>query len=71
MDAHTGSSTMDTQASGGVGRDALTGQTTLNNPYGGGAVANPVGMAAIYAVVAPSFVPAWGAKATTIIGGAF
>jgi hypothetical protein len=71
MDAHAGSSATDTQGSGGVGRDALSGQTTLNNPYGGGAVANPVGMAAIYALVVPSFVPAWGANATTTLGGVF
>jgi hypothetical protein len=69
MDAHPGSSTLDGEASGGAGRDIITPATTLNNPFGGGAVANPVGMAAIYALVAPSFVPAWGANATTTLGG--
>lgn len=49
MDAHTGSSSIDTATSGGAGADVLTGQTTLNNPYGGGAVADADGMYAIYA----------------------
>jgi len=71
MDAHTGSSTLDGEASGGVGRDTISPSTTLNNPFGGGAIGNAAGMAAIYGLVAPSFVPAWGAKATSIIGGAF
>lgn len=71
MDVHAGSSTVDAEASGGVGRDGIAPATTLNDPYGGGAVANPAGMAAIYGLVEPSFVPAWGAKATTIIGGVF
>jgi hypothetical protein len=51
MDAHTGSSSVDTAASGGAGYDVLTSQTTLNNPYGGGLVADADGMAAIYALV--------------------
>jgi len=71
MDVHTGSSTVDIQSTGGVGRDSLTGQTTLTNPYGGGAVANPARMVSLYALVEPLFNPAWGAKATSIIGGAF
>jgi hypothetical protein len=53
MDAHTGSSTVDGAASLGVGSDVLTSQTTLANPYGGGAVADADGMYAIYALVAP------------------
>ena len=53
MDAHTGSSSVDAAAALGVGSDVLTGQTTLNNPYGGGAVADADGMYAIYALVAP------------------
>lgn len=52
MDAHTGSSTIDSAASGGAGSDVLTSQTTLNDPYGGGAVADADGMYAIYALVA-------------------
>jgi hypothetical protein len=71
MDAHTGNSSVDIQSTGGVGRDAISGATTLNNPYGGGVVANAVGMVALYALVQPLFTPAWGAKATSIIGGAF
>ena len=51
MDAHTGSSNIDTNVSGGAGIDRLTGQTTLNNPYGGGAVLDADGMYAIYAKV--------------------
>lgn len=50
MDAHTGSSTIDTAASGGSGIDVRTSQTTLNNPYGGGAVSDADGMYAVYAV---------------------
>mgnify|MGYP003405231181 CR=1 FL=1 len=69
MDPHTGSSTLDGEKSGGVGRDTISPASTLNNPFGGGAVENAVGMAAIYAVVAPSFVPAWGVNATTTLGG--
>ena len=71
MDAHTGTSLFPRDISGGSGFDILTAQTTLNNPYGGGTVAQPTGMAAMYALVEPLFSPAWGAKATTIIGGAF
>ncbi len=71
MDAHAGGSGVIRDTAGGAGFDILTGQTALNNPYGGGAVVQPAGMAAIYALVEPLFSPAWGAKATTIIGGAF
>jgi hypothetical protein len=53
MDAHTGSSTVDSEASGGAGIDLLATQTALNDPYGGGAVADADGMRAIYALVAP------------------
>lgn len=53
MDAHSGSSQVDSAASGGVGSDVLTSQTALNDPYGGGAVADSDGMYAIYALVAP------------------
>ena len=53
MDAHSGSSSVDGAASGGAGSDVLTSQTTLNNPYGGGVVADADGMYAIYALVAP------------------
>jgi hypothetical protein len=53
MDAHTGSSTVDTDTAGGEGYDVLTSQTALNNPYGGGLVADADGIAAIYALVAP------------------
>ena len=51
MDAHTGSSNIDTNVSGGSGIDRLTGQTTLADPYGGGAVLDADGMYAIYALV--------------------
>lgn len=51
MDAHTGSSSVDTATSGGSGADVLTGQTALNDPYGGGLVADADGMYAIYALV--------------------
>lgn len=54
MDAHTGSSTVDTATSGGAGTDVRTSQTTLNDPYGGGAVADADGMYAIYALVQTS-----------------
>ncbi len=51
MDAHSGSSTIDSETSGGAGTDVLTSQTTLNDPYGGGAVADADGLYAIYAKV--------------------
>lgn len=51
MDAHTGSSGVDSASSGGAGSDILTSQTTLADPYGGGLVADADGMYAIYALV--------------------
>ena len=51
MDAHSGSSSVDAAASGGAGSDILASQTTLADPYGGGAVADADGMYAIYALV--------------------
>ena len=53
MDAHSGNSSVDAAATLGVGSDVMTGQTTLNDPYGGGAAADADGMYAIYALVAP------------------
>lgn len=50
MDAHSGSSAVDSTTPGGAGSDVLTSQTTLNDPYGGGAVADASGMYAIYAL---------------------
>lgn len=50
MDAHSGSSSVDSATSGGAGSDILTSQTTLNDPFGGGAVADSDGMYAIYAL---------------------
>ncbi len=59
MDAHSGSSGVDSAASGGSGSDILTSQTTLNDPYGGGLVADADAMYAIYALVelSPAIVP--------------
>lgn len=51
MDAHSGSSDIDSATSGGAGIDLLTSQTTLNDPYGGGAVSDADGMYAIYALI--------------------
>lgn len=51
MDSHTGSSSVDSAISGGAGIDLRTSQTTLNDPYGGGAVSDADGMYAIYALV--------------------
>lgn len=51
MDAHSGSSNVDSTTPGGAGIDRQTTQTTLNDPYGGGAVADASGMYAIYALV--------------------
>lgn len=50
MDAHSGSSTVDSATSGGDGIDLMTSQSTLNDPYGGGAVSDADGMYAIYAL---------------------
>jgi hypothetical protein len=66
MDAHTGSSGVDSAASGGAGSDVQTSQTTLNNPYGGGAVADADGMYAIYALVAPISAAITGTAPATI-----
>ncbi len=52
MDAHAGSSTVDTGTPGGSGSDVQTSQTALNDPYGGGTVADASGMYAIYALIA-------------------
>lgn len=51
MDSHSGSSSVDSASSGGAGSDVRTSQTALNDPYGGGAVADADGMYAIYALV--------------------
>ena len=51
MDAHSGSSTVDSAASGGAGSD-LFAAATLADPYAGGTVADADGMYAIYALVA-------------------
>lgn len=50
MDAHTGTSTIDNASSGGSGSDVRTSQSSLADPYGGGAVADADGMYAIYAL---------------------
>ena len=50
MDAHSGSSQVDSAASGGAGSD-LFAASTLADPYAGGAVADADGMYAIYALV--------------------
>lgn len=57
MDAHAGSSSVDGVDAGGAGSDVLTSQTTLNDPYGGGAVAAPDGMYALYALVQTADAP--------------
>lgn len=51
MDAHSGSSTVDTATTGGVGSDLRQTQSSLLDPYGGGAVLSATGMYAIYAKV--------------------
>ena len=51
MDAHSGSSAIDRQTSGGAGLDILTSQTTPATPYGGGSLSDADGMMAIYALV--------------------
>ncbi len=58
MDAHSGSSGVDSAASGGAGSDILTSQTTLNDPYGGLAVDDADGMYAIYALLEVAGQPA-------------
>lgn len=57
MDAHTGSSTVDSAASGGAGIDVKTTQTALTDPFGGGAVSDADGMYAIYALWEATSVP--------------
>lgn len=49
MDAHSGSSSVDSAAAGGAGSD-LFAASTLADPYAGGAVADADGMYAIYAL---------------------
>ena len=68
MDAHSGSSTIDSAASGGVGIDVLTSQTTLNDPYGGGAVSDADGIFAIYAKVSIARNVTAGLGALTLTG---
>lgn len=68
MDAHSGSSTIDTETAGGAGADVLTAQTTLNDPYGGGAVADADGMYAIYAKVSVARNVTAGLGEITLIG---
>lgn len=51
MDSHAGSSAIDFETSGGAGIDSRGGQSTLNDPYGGGSVSDADGMYAIYALV--------------------
>lgn len=70
MDAHTGSSTVDTETTGGAGSDVLTSQTTLNDPYGGGAVGQAAGMYAIYALVTFQFAGTPGVGELTLTGQA-
>lgn len=68
MDAHTGSSNIDTAASGGSGIDRLTSQTTLGATYGGGAVLDADGMYAIYALIGVNQVASPGVGALTLTG---
>lgn len=68
MDAHSGSSSIDTATSGGSGTDVLTSQTTLNDPYGGGTVADADGMYAIYAKVNVNQIVLPGVGAATFTG---
>lgn len=71
QDASAGSSLLDREITGGAGYDIRTVQTTLNNPYGGGAVQQAAGLLAIYALIEPLFSPAWGNRTTQTIGGVF
>lgn len=52
MDAHAGASTLDREASGGEGHDAVLSSTDLPDPFGGGAAASTDAMLAIYALYA-------------------
>lgn len=65
MDAHAGNSITNRAASGGAGHDTQTSQTTLNDPYGGGAAAGTESMLAIYALVTIS----GGTVVQDLIGG--
>jgi len=52
MDESAGTSNIDVATSGGAGYDNIQGsQTTLNDPYGGGALADADGMCSVYALV--------------------
>jgi len=64
MDAHSGSSSIDRETSGGAGYDVLTSQSALADPYGGGAVADADGLMAIYALVKDRLVTLATATAT-------
>ena len=68
MDAHSGSSTIDSESSGGAGIDVQTSQTTLNDPYGGGVVSDADGMMAIYAKVSVARNISAGVGALTLTG---
>jgi hypothetical protein len=50
MDTHSGSSSVDSAASGGAGSDVFAA-STLADPYAGGTVADADGMYAIYALL--------------------
>lgn len=64
MDTHSGSSSVDSAASGGAGSDVFAA-STIATPYAGGAVADADGMYAIYALVAvPADFPGTGALAS-------
>ena len=54
MDAHGGSSTVDSATSGGAGIDIVTSATALTDPFGGGAVSDADGMYSIYALWQPA-----------------
>ena len=49
QDAHSGSSYIDGETSGGAGIDRLTSQSALPDPFGGGALLDADGIYAIYA----------------------
>ncbi len=68
MDAHSGSSSIDSATTGGVGSDVLTSQTALADPYGGGAVGQAAGMYAIYAKISIVRNIAAGVGALTLTG---
>jgi hypothetical protein len=68
MDAHSGSSSIDSETSGGAGSDVLTSQTTLNDPYGGGVLADADGIYAIYAKLSVQRNITAGLGEVTIVG---